>query len=542
MPGIALEDVIMRAGDRQVRELLGVAASRLINVFEPDFAGTDRLRKLVLELRDPVSLLSDPIAWSIIVDLLPYEKAVSLGDQLGISDPRSLYDELRSLQFATEIPSRKMLWRRFFGVLEEDHAPITPMPVQKDVNPQYPLFSYQRRAAESVLEHLGRGKRRCVLHFPTGAGKTRTSMHVVCEWLRRTPGTTVVWLARSSELLEQAASEFERAWSALGDRPMPLYRFWGNRSPELADDLDGFVVGGLGKLQSMLTERARVGNSVLFSLANRTSLVVFDEAHQAIASTYRKLTDFLLTQRQGTSLLGLTATPGRTWDNPEADEKLVDYFASTKVMIEIEGYADPVAYLVDQGYLARAHFISLNSSATIDLTEADRQELMENCDIPFSVLARLAEDEQRNLRIVHAVEELERRHPRIILFAATVPHAQLLAAVLRARGIDADAVDGKTAASERERIIRKFRGNLAHPIVLCNFGVLTTGFDAPATSAAVIARPTRSLVLYSQMVGRATRGWLVGGNKDAEIVTVVDPGLFGFGSVGEAFRNWEDVW
>ena len=74
-------------------------------------------------------------------------------------------------------------------------------------------------------------------------------------------------------------------------------------------------------------------------------------------------------------------------------------------------------------------------------------------------------------------------------------------------------------------------------MVMVNYGVLTTGFDAPATSAALIARPTRSLVLYSQMVGRATRGTRVGGNAQAEIVTVVDPHLPGFGSVADALRT-----
>ena len=62
------------------------------------------------------------------------------------------------------------------------------------------------------------------------------------------------------------------------------------------------------------------------------------------------------------------------------------------------------------------------------------------------------------------------------------------------------------------------------------------------TSAAVIARPTISLVLYSQMVGRAIRGTRAGGNAEAEIVTVVDSGLPGFGDIGDAFLNWEDVW
>ena len=91
-------------------------------------------------------------------------------------------------------------------------------------------------------------------------------------------------------------------------------------------------------------------------------------------------------------------------------------------------------------------------------------------------------------------------------------------------------------------MIRKFKSNRETLLVLCNYGVLTTGFDAPQTSAAVIARPTKSLVLYSQMVGRVTRGPKAGGNKSAEVVTVVDTNLPGFGSVVDAFYNWEDVW
>ncbi|NYT28022.1 MAG: hypothetical protein H0A76_09100 [Candidatus Thiodubiliella endoseptemdiera] len=79
-------------------------------------------------------------------------------------------------------------------------------------------------------------------------------------------------------------------------------------------------------------------------------------------------------------------------------------------------------------------------------------------------------------------------------------------------------------------------------MVICNYAILTTGFDAPKTSVAVIARPTTSLVLYSQMVGRAIRGVKAGGNKKAKIVTVVDKNLGGFGNIAKAFNNWDDVW
>ena len=157
-------------------------------------------------------------------------------------------------------------------------------------------------------------------------------------------------------------------------------------------------------------------------------------------------------------------------------------------------------------------------------------------------MINLGGDTQRNLKIISAIEDLSARHKRIIVFAPSVNNARLLTAILTYRGIESYVVTGQTNTSERERIIKGFRGNANRTMVLVNYGVLTTGFDAPATSAAVIARPTRSLVLYSQMVGRATRGIKAGGNEEAEIITVVDSHLPGFGSVADAFTNWEDVW
>src|SRR5581483_8377485 len=176
------------------------------------------------------------------------------------------------------------------------------------------------------------------------------------------------------------------------------------------------------------------------------------------------------------------------------------------------------------------------------ISAADVARVAEALEVPKDIIARLAQDEQRNLCIIMAVEELAKRHARILVFAASVDHSRLLTSVLRARQIRADSVTADTPSRERDRIITAFKEDSPDVRVLCNYGVLTTGFDAPRTSAAVIARPTKSLVLYSQMVGRVIRGVRAGGNKEAEIVTVVDSQLPGFGTVGEAFKNWEDVW
>jgi superfamily II DNA or RNA helicase len=248
--------------------------------------------------------------------------------------------------------------------------------------------------------------------------------------------------------------------------------------------------------------------------------------------------DSLQLKRPANRLIGLSATPGRTWNNIEADAELANFFGGEKLTIEVPGYSDPVQFLVDHGYLARTHFRRLISAATDFRAELDSA----GDDISQASLLELGENQDRNVQIVRVVEELFERHSRIILFAASVPHAKLISMILSLRGLDSSVVTAETDPVTREALIRRFKLEDGSKRIICNYGVLTTGFDAPKTSAAVIARPTRSLVLFSQMVGRAIRGPRAGGNANCEIVTIVDPSLPGFGSVADAFNNWEDVW
>ena len=77
--------------------------------------------------------------------------------------------------------------------------------------------------------------------------------------------------------------------------------------------------------------------------------------------------------------------------------------------------------------------------------------------------------------------------------------------------------------------------------IIINFGVLTTGFDAPKSNVAIIGRPTQSVTLYSQMIGRVMRGKKAGGNESCKVVTVKDP-IYGFRDMSESFEYWEELW
>jgi superfamily II DNA or RNA helicase len=536
-PGYSVAAALESAPERAIEEILGPGVIALLRVLDSSLTQLDSLRRLAANLIDPEVALKDPKKRNSIISLLPLEKARELARRLEVSLEGDVYARLSKEEFRPGSAAEQGLFR-FFGVAQRPLPTSRSIPASSIVAPHYGLFDYQRRAALKAIEWLSEPPRKVLLHMPTGAGKTRTAMHVVAQHFNRAEPTIVCWLAQTAELLEQAADEFEKAWQSLGSMQVNLVRFWG--AAELPDDLQlpTFLVGGLGKMHSL---SMRDPNRLL-SLADRTTLTIIDEAHQAIAPTFRDILQALHTKRPQNALLGLSATPGRTWDDIAEDAKLAAFFGDRKVTLEVEGYDHPVRYLIDAGYLARPQFRTLNAEPGLSLSEADLKALQHDLEIPEAVLEQLSDDEHRNLRILREVEELAKRHRRIILFATTVQHARLLAAVLVARGVLSFVVAGDSTSAERETAIRRFRSGDPRTIVICNYGVLTTGFDAPQTSAAVIARPTKSLVLYSQMVGRATRGPKAGGNERAEIVTVVDPQLPGFGDMAEAFGNWEDVW
>ena len=219
-----------------------------------------------------------------------------------------------------------------------------------------------------------------------------------------------------------------------------------------------------------------------------------------------------------------------------------EFFDQKKITLEIAGYPDPVSYLEKEGYLAKPTFKLIESNISDEYKPSYSSANSEFGDYSEEQLENISCDAGRNQTILQEAESLLKTHLRVILFSSSVSHAKLLVAILIARGFDAEFITGETPNNIRERIIRKFKAADSIPRILCNYGVLTTGFDAPLTSAALIARPTRSLVLYSQMVGRVIRGPKQGGNLHAEIVTIVDPSLPGFGSIAEAFTNWDDVW
>ena len=314
----------------------------------------------------------------------------------------------------------------------------------------YGLYPHQRDVVAGLLNYLDASRasglspadRRVVAHLPTGAGKTRVASHVVCHLLNsgsRDERGLVIWLANAAELCEQACEELSLAWSHLGRWDAPLHRFWGEYDSDLPAISGGFLVAGLQKLWASSRESRRQ----LIQLSSIAAVVVFDEAHQAMAPTYERIVEALQWGKT-LPLLGLTATPGRGALLGPEDLRLAELFRGHKATIDPRGHGNPVTYLIDGGYLASPLFRQVEFTSedeTVDLGDA--------ADYGGGLLDTIGRDQRRFTAVSDLVAREMRRHNRVMVFCPTVDNAVATAEDLRGRKLDAAAVTGGTDSEER---------------------------------------------------------------------------------------------
>lgn len=534
-----LSDTIARLGADQLADLLGKDTIKIIEALNDGNVTAYRLSQILLRQLGADGILQNKSFRNELFLSLPDSHARILAQQLGLPASGNPWKALTTCRFESRSDRLRKLYHFFNCTLTEDEQ-TDDTTATVTLSPEYPLFEHQIDACRNAIAILESNTPRVLLHMPTGAGKTRTAMNLIAHFARQRlkPDEIVVWLAHSEELCDQAVEEFTKAWANLGIRQLSLHRCFGQTATPLETVQSGFLVGGL----QMMFSRSGSQQSEFLRVARKTRLVVMDEAHQAVAPTYRHILNLLMVSPD-TAFLGLSATPGRATINAFEDMKLADFFNKQKVSLRVSGYDSPITYLQQEGYIANVRYerIPYARKQSARITSAEAATIQKGLGIPISLLEKIGNDEQRNLLLINRILQLcEDEHRKIIVFACSVAHAQMIANVLIVRGINAAAVTSHTPASQRESIIRAYKSG-DDPRVLTNFGVLTTGFDAPCTNTAVIARPTDSVVLFSQMVGRAARGVRAGGSSVCDVVTIVDD-LPGFRSVAESFEYWNEIW
>lgn len=159
----------------------------------------------------------------------------------------------------------------------------------------------------------------------------------------------------------------------------------------------------------------------------------------------------------------------------------------------------------------------------IRLTARDMDHVRQFGEFGLDTIKGIGNMPARNRLILDKISEMNGTHGRkkILFFGCSVEHSRLIAVLLKAlHGIKAAYIDSRTDAESRAAAIERFRtGDLE---VLCNYGVLTAGFDAPNIDCVFVGRPVRSTLLYTQMIGRGMRGTRSGGTRDVVIIDIDD--------------------
>lgn len=319
------------------------------------------------------------------------------------------------------------------------------------------LRDYQTKAVSEARTLYGQGIERLLLVAPTGAGKTTMFSYVVAS--AYTKGKKCCVIAHRTELIDQASARL---------------------------DLYGIPHGVIQAKHPRTDPFELVQVASIDTLRNRPmwwkhfDFIVVDEAHRTVAPTY---VNFIDSHKGLGKVMGVTATPFRT------DGKgLGDIYQAI-----VQGPS--VQELIGLGFLVPPRMFA-PSVPDLDGLKISRG------DFEQGALAERADQADLVGDIVTNWQKAAYGRPTVA-FAVNVAHSIHIAETFRAAGVRAAHLDGETHPNDRKQIIADLGSG--HLQVVSNVGVLTEGTDIPSIGAIILARPTKSLGLYIQMVGRGLR-------------------------------------
>jgi len=520
--------------------------------------GVELLKKA--PFRKDVILHMDPQNVEVIFDLLPASK------KNGVVTLQEKASAISSLSWGPSEANKKLV--SILGI-ESSVFDVQPEDTVSLVTHQagtrfYELLDYQFVIKQRVLNELSKPHplKRMLVHMPTGTGKTKTTMHTLVHFFNMSlkKKGAVIWLAHTTELMQQAYDTFSTVWSHLGDGQVQVYKLWGNRNVSIPKDgFNGIMFCGIQKLQAVRQSQPELFEQIV----KDARLIVFDEAHKAAASETRALVEDLMRAPKGyedRSLVGLTATPGRTTLTSDENKFLSNMFENNLIGIDVS--------VVDQINMSKTAFLNHNvaenaihyfqnarilakikkeqltytdSFSTAEL-KAIKTKMLDNGYVDFNKTALdiIGRNHSRNVSIMKKLRELSTNQVPTIVFACSVAHAKLLSFMLSLEDIPNALVLGEMNAVDRENAIQSFKDRSNPVNILINYEVLTTGFDSTNIRCVFITRPTQSIVLYSQMLGRGLRGPMMGGNEECLLVDIKDN--LGKYDADMAFTHFNAYW
>jgi DNA repair protein RadD len=385
----------------------------------------------------------------------------------------------------------------------------------------YTLRPYQQQAVDATVKHFRQSDESAVIVLPTGSGKS-----LVISELARLANHPILVLAHVKELVEQNHAKYES------------YGLSAN-----------IYSAGLGRKETQHQVTFASVQSVSPNLADfkqHFSLIIVDECHRigkvddsrVDQNQYQTIIRHLQSINPKLKLLGLTATPyrmGSGWiyrDHYHGFTRGHDDAVFKHCIFDM-----PLGLMIKQGFLSKPTLID----AAIAHYDFSTVTASTHGNYPEQAVNSLLTRYKRVTKaIIEQVVSLGTTRQGVMVFAATTKHAQEIMGYL-AEHVGEQAIAlilGETANSERDEIIRQFKNRQIKYLV--NVAVLTTGFDAPHVDLIALLRPTQSVSLFQQIVGRGLR--LCDGKDDCLIIDYASSGFDLYSpEVGSAKPNSDSV-
>lgn len=345
------------------------------------------------------------------------------------------------------------------------------------MNAPFKLRPYQQEAVDATLKHFRKSDESAVIVLPTGAGKS-----LVIAELARLARRKILVLTHVKELVEQNHAKYE-SYGVEGG----IFSAGLNRKDNRHQVTFASVQSAAANLERFKDEY---------------SLIIIDECHRVSGddtSQYHRIIEQLRQQNKGLKVLGLTATPyrlGMGWIyryhyrgfvRSEEDKPFVHCI-----------YELPLIYMINRGYLTKPELVDA-AVAQYDFSALTSNRMGEYAEKDVNEL--LSKHQRVTRAIIEQVMERALKRQAVMIFAATVDHAKEVTRYLPPE--HTALITGATDQRERDALIQRFKQRELKYLV--NVSVLTTGFDAPHVDFIAILRPTQSVSLYQQIVGRGLR-------------------------------------
>ncbi|MGO2136561.1 MAG: DEAD/DEAH box helicase, partial [Marinobacter sp.] len=339
---------------------------------------------------------------------------------------------------------------------------------------------YQQEAVDATLKHFRKSDDSAVIVLPTGAGKS-----LVIAELARLARRKILVLTHVKELVEQNHAKYQSYGLTAGIFSAGLKRKENRYQVTFAS------------VQSV--------SANLDQFSDEYSLLIIDECHRVSGedtSQYQRIIELLRQQNDSLKVLGLTATPYRLamgWIYRYhyrgfvrgSSEELDKPFAHCI-------YELPLSYMINRGYLTKPELVNA-AVAQYDFSVLSQNRFGEYAEKDVNQL--LSKHQRVTRAISEQVMEFAVKRKAVMIFAATVDHAREITGYLPEH--QTALITGATDQNERDVLIQRFKQQQLKYLV--NVSVLTTGFDAPHVDFIAILRPTQSVSLYQQIVGRGLR-------------------------------------